>query len=208
MKKFYSLVTLLALSNFLFAQNDPNAKKVLDAVSAKVKSFRAITGGFTIKSITSKGKNNGVKTGTVSIKGSKYYLKQGKTEVVCDGVKTYSFDGNKTITVAAAEEGNKTLTPQKILSGSYDKEFTYKLVSSVGSFHQIDLVPIDKRKNFQKVTIFIDKVKNVITKAKVLDKSNNIVEFSFTNLNTNANVADSVFVFNKNKYPADVEVLD
>ncbi len=208
MKKIYLLLATVVFANMLFAQNDPNAKKVLDALSAKVKSFKAITGNFTIKSITSKGKDNGTKTGSISIKGEKYVLKQGKTEVINDGSKTYSFDGNKTVTVTEASEGNKSLTPQKILSGSYDKEFTYKLVSSAGSYNEIELKPIDTRKNFQKVTIFVDKAKGMITKAKVLDKSNNTLEFSFTNLNTSANIADSAFVFNKAKYGKDVEVLD
>ncbi len=209
MKKIYLLaIAPILFVNLLFAQNDPNAKKVLDGVSAKVKSFKAITGSFTIKSITSKGQPNGTKTGSISIKGSKYVLKQGKTEVICDGTKTYSYDGSKTVTVAEAEESSKSLTPQKILSGSYDKEFTYKLISSAGAFNEIELKPIDSRKNFQKVTIYVDKAKNVITKAKVLDKSNNTLEFTFTNLNTNATIADNMFVFNKSKYPKDVEVLD
>jgi len=209
MKKIYSLVLASVLFvNILFAQNDPNAKKILDGVSSKVKAFKAITGSFSIKSITSKGKDNGTKTGSISIKGAKYVLKQGKTEVICDGTKTYSYDGNKTVTVADAEENSKSLTPQKILSGSYDKDFTYKLTSSAGTFNEIELKPIDVKKNFQKVNIFVDKVKGIITKAKILDKSNNTIEFSFTNLNTNATIADNVFMFNKSKYPKDVEVLD
>jgi outer membrane lipoprotein-sorting protein len=208
MKQLFSLLTLVFFANFLFAQNDPNAKKVLDAVSTKVKSFKAISGSFSISTITSKGKNNGTKAGTISMKGNKYVLKQGKTEIICDGTKTYSFDGSKTITVGPAEDASKSLTPQKILSGSYDKEFTYKLISSAGNYNEIELKPIDTKKNFQKVTLFIDKAKSIISKAKILDKSNNTLEFSFSNLNTNANLADAVFVFNKSKYPADVEILD
>jgi outer membrane lipoprotein-sorting protein len=208
MKKIYLLLIAVVATNVLFAQNDPNAKKILDALSAKVKSFKAITGNFTIKSVTSKGKDNGTKTGSISIKGEKYVLKQGKTEVINDGSKTYSYDGNKTVTVTEASESNKSLTPQKILSGSYDKEFIYKLISAAGNFNEIELKPIDARKNFQKVTIFVDKAKGMITKAKVLDKSNNTLEFSFTNLNTSANLTDNTFIFNKAKYGKDVEVLD
>jgi len=210
MKKIYVALVfaMFGIALSATAQNDPNAKKVLDAVSAKVKNFKGVTGGFTIKSYNSKGTANGTKTGNISIKGQKYLLKQGKTEIICDGSKVYNYDGNKTITVSSADESNKTLSPQKILSGSYDKEFTYKLVSSAGNFYEIELKPTDARKNFQKVNIFVDKAKNIITKAKVVDKGNNTLEFSFTNLNTNATLADTLFVFNKSKYPADVEVLD
>jgi len=123
-------------------------------------------------------------------------------------VKTYNFDGNKTITVSSVEESNQTLNPQNLLSNFYDKDFTYRLVSSNGNFHEIELVPNDKKKNFQKVSVFVDKVKNMITKAKILDKGNNIVEFSLSNLNTAANVSDNIFTFNRSKYPKDVDILD
>ncbi len=209
MKKIY--LPFLALILFVqssFAQNDPNAKKVLDAVSAKVKSFKGITANFSIKSVSSKGKDNGAKTGTIAIKGQKYLLKQGKNEIICDGVNIYNFDGNKTITKSLLEESNQTLSPQNLLSNFYDKDFNYKLVGTVGNVSEIELTPIDKRKSFQKVNIFIDKTKSMITKAKVLDKSNNTVEFVLSNLNTAANLPDANFQFVRTKYPKDAEILD
>lgn len=208
MKKIFLLFILITHTILSFSQNEIAAKKLLDAVNSKVKSIPVLTGSFTIKSITSKGKLNGTKVGTIVIKGNRYSLKQGSTEIICDGNKTYSYDGAKTITVAAVDEGNKTLTPQKILSGNYDKEFTYKLISTTGNFNEIELKPIDARKNFQKVNLFIDKEKGLITKANLLDKSNNKMEFIFSNINTNSKIADANFVFNKSKYPKDVEILD
>ncbi|MFY7963976.1 MAG: LolA family protein [Chitinophagaceae bacterium] len=209
MKKVILLVLVsLSLTKNTIAQNDPNAKKVLDAVSTKVKSFKGITGSFTIKSITSKGKDNGTKNGTVSIKGQKYILKQGKTEIICDATKIYNYDGSKTVTITPVEESGQTLSPQNLLSNFYDKDFTYKLISSKNAFHEVELLPNDKRKNFTKVNVFIDKVKNMITKAKILDKSNNIIEFTLTNINTNATLGDNLFKFDKNRYPKSIEILD
>lgn len=209
MKKFYIIFCLVLSIVFkVSAQSDPNAKKILDAVGAKFKSFKAISASFTMKSFTSKGKPNGVKAGTFSSKGSKYLIKQGKTEILCDGTKVYNYDGANAITVADLSESSQSLTPQKILSGAYDKEFTYKLISSAGNFHEIEMYPTDKRKNFLKVNVFVDKAKNIISKARITDKSNNVVEIAFANLNTTANIADNLFVFNKAKYPASVEILD
>jgi outer membrane lipoprotein-sorting protein len=204
------IVTLLGLlsSNYLLAQNDPAAKKILDAVSTKVKSFKGVTGSFTIKSITSKGKDNGTKTGSISLKGQKYILKQGKIEIICDAVKIYNFDGIKTVTITPVEESGQTLSPQNLLSNFYDKDFMYKLVSSKTAFNEIELVPVDKRKNFSKVTVFVDKAKSMITKAKILDKSNNTIEFILNNINTNANLADHLFAFDKAHYPKNIEILD
>ncbi|MBS1626709.1 MAG: outer membrane lipoprotein carrier protein LolA [Bacteroidetes bacterium] len=210
MKKLYALLfTVVILTPTIsFGQNDPNAKKVLDGLSDKIKSSKGISVLFSLKSITNKGKTNGVKTGTLSVKNSKYYLKQGKNEIICDGIKVYNYDGNKTVTVSSVEESEQTLSPQKLLSGSYGKDFTYKLTSSNGKYNQIELMPVDKRKAFQKVILYIDKAKNFITKADIIDKNNNTTEAVFSNVNTNATLSDKLFVFNKSKYPADVDILD
>lgn len=208
MKKSVIAILSLLILKTTVAQTDANAKKILDAVSNKVKSFKGITGSFTIKSITSKGKPNGTKTGSISLKGQKYLLKQGKTEIMCDGKNIHNFDGNKTVTITPIEESGQTLSPQNLLSNFYDKDFTYKLIGSANGFDEIELKPIDKRKNFSKVNVFVEKAKNMITKAKILDKSNNIIEFSLTNVNTNATIADNVFIFDKKNYPKGVEFLD
>lgn len=209
MKKLYPVaLAILAMVFQVKAQNDPNAKKILDAVSKTVKTYKTISAGFSIKSVSSRGVNNGTKTGTIVTKGEKYVLKEGKTEILCDGAKTYNYDGSKTITVSAVEDAGQTLTPQKILSGSYDKDFTYRLIATKGNVHEIEMKPIDNRKNFSKVNIFVDKVKNMITRAVILDKGNNTVQVNFTNIVPNKNLADNLFVFNPSKYPKDVEILD
>jgi outer membrane lipoprotein carrier protein len=209
MKKLYAfVVTLVLFTGLALAQNDPAAKKVLDAVGAKVKTAKGITANCSLGSITSKGKSNGTQNATIQMKGEKYLIKQGKTEIICDGVNVYRFDGEKTITKTSVEEGSQTLSPQKLLAGAYDKDFTYKLLATPGAFSEIEMKPIDARKNFQKVNLFIDKSKNVFSKARILDKSNNITEVKISNLNLNANVPDANFVFNKAKYPKDVEILD
>ena len=209
MKKIVRLLPLfLIVVSSVYSQNDPVAKKILDAVGAKVKASKGISAACTLNAFTSKGKLNGTKAITIQMKGEKYNLKQNKTEIICDGQNVYSFDGEKTITKSSVEESSQTLNPQKLLSGNYDKDFTYKLISSVGAYYEIELKPIDARKNFQKVNLFIDKAKNTFAKARILDKSSNITELKITNMNLNAVLAESSFTFNKAKYPKDVEILD
>ena len=208
MKRLFTLlIATAAFVNFSFAQ-DAAAKKVLDGVSAKVKAAKGITAKFTITSTTSKGKSNGTKTGTISIKGQKYLLKQGKMEIISDGKTIWNYDGSKTITVSDASENTNTLSPQNLLSNFYDKDFTYKLISSAGTMHEIEMYPTDKRKNFEKVTVYVDKAKNLITKAKITDKAKNVIQFTLSNVKTDAVINDNTFVFNRAKYPKDAEVID
>lgn len=201
------LAGLFLIGQLAIAQKDPAAKKVLDGVSSKLKTYKGITASFTIKNYTSKGKLNGTKSGIIQVKGSKYLLKQGKAEIISDGVTVHNYDGNKTITESSATDADNVISPQNLLSNFYDKDFNYKLISSTGTTHQIELTPIDKRKNFKKVLVSIDKAKSMITKAKITDKSNNVIEFSLSNVNTNATIPDSTFVYKRSKYPKDAEEI-
>ncbi|MGI8952186.1 MAG: LolA family protein [Chitinophagaceae bacterium] len=207
MKKMYVLFVLsFSLSTLSFAQT--TAKSVLDNVSAKLKTLKGITANFSYTTTDKKGIKRGSVSGQIFIKGQKYYVKQGTTEIYCDGNKTWNYTADsKEVTVADVDEDDsKTLTPQKLLSDFYDKDFTYTLVSSAGNYYEIDMIPVDKRKNFKQVNIFVDKSKNLITKAKVIDKTDNIIQFSLSNINTNAALPDTKFVFDASKYPG-VEVI-
>ncbi|QEC67353.1 outer membrane lipoprotein carrier protein LolA [Panacibacter ginsenosidivorans] len=208
MKKVYLLLLLIiGFNGIANAQNDPNAKKVLDEVSAKLKTLKGVIANF---SYTTKDRNKALKgsaKGIINIKGQKYYLKQGATEIFCDGVKVWNYNGEDEVTVADVDnEDTKMLTPQKLLSNFYDQDFTYKLISSAGPSHEIVMYPTDKRKNFKQVTVYVDKTKKMILKAQVIDKSDNIIEFSLTNVSTTAALADSKFVFDAAKHPG-VEVV-
>jgi len=209
MKKVFVLLALFfGIIQIGAAQNDPNAKKILDGVSAKLNTLKGMTADF---SYTTKHRNKALKgsvKGQISIKGEKYYLKQGATEIYCNAVKVWNYNGEDEVTVADVDnDDSKTLSPQKLLSNFYDKDFTYKLVSSAGNYHEIEMIPTDNRKNFKQVNVFVDKSKNLITKAKVIDKSDNIIEFSLSNINTSTSLPDSRFVFDPSKH-AGVEVIN
>lgn len=209
MKKIYFLLIAIAiLAGSAKAQSDVAAKKILDAVSAKLKTYKGINAGFTLLSKTGTGKINNKVKGKVFVKGNKYYIKEGSTEIFNDGSKTWNYNGNDEVTVTSPDADDQALTPQRLLTGFYDKDFTYKLISSAGTYNQIQLVPIDKRKNFKKVTVFVNKFKTMITKAKVVDKSNNTIEFNLTNIRTSLDIPDDTFVFNQKKYNKNIEVIE
>lgn len=209
MKKIYYLfVALGLLIGSANAQNDPNAKKVLDGVSARLKTYKGITATFNLLSKTRAGKVTSNTPGKIFIKGNKYYIKQGRTEIFSDGNKTWNFNGNDEVTVNDADADAQALTPQKLLTNFYDQDFSYKLVSSAGNYNEIQMIPNDKRKNFKQVNIFVDKAKMMITKARVLDKSNNTIQFNLSNINTSANLADNAFVFDKSRYKKNIEVIE
>lgn len=207
-KIYFLLIAAAVVTGSAKAQNDASAKRIFDAVTAKLKTYKGINAGFTLISKSPSGKTNNNVNGKISIKRNKYYIKEGSTEIFSDGNKTWNYNGNDEVTVTAADADDQAFTPQKLLTDFYDKDFTYKLISSAGNYNQIQLTPIDKRKNFQKINVFVDKSKMMITRAKVVDKSSNTIDFNLKNINTNADIADNTFVFDQKKYNKNIEVIE
>ena len=190
------------------AQKDLQAKALLDQMGAKVKQAKGILVNIQLISKNNKGKALGTKLINLKMKGEKYLLNQGAMEIVCDGTNIYNFDGTSAISKSSVAESDQTLSPQKLLSGNYDKDFNFKLLSQDGTKATIELSPIDKRKNFQKVTLILDKVKSALSSATILDKSNNITDVKVVSINYGASLEDKLFQFNRAKYPKNVEIFD
>jgi len=219
MKKFFiGVVLILACMISSHAQpkglgnNDPEAKKVLDAVSARFKTFKSVQSAFTLKIENSSGKTLGTKTGTVFIKGTKYRVNVTGQEIYCDGsnVSTYDKSTNE-LTITKLDPTANSITPQKMFTNFYDKDFLYKLNPEIKSggktLQQVELTPIDKTKLFFKVLVFVDKQSQTITTTKVYEKEGNIYTYSIASMNTRSPVDDAQFLFDPKKYPG-VEVVD
>jgi outer membrane lipoprotein carrier protein len=108
--------------------NDPDAKKILDAVSAKFKTFKGVQAKFSLKIENGAGKTLGVKSGIVYMKGNKYHVSITGQEIFCDGsnISTYDKSANE-VTITKIDPSANSLTPQKIFTNFYDKDFLYKI---------------------------------------------------------------------------------
>jgi outer membrane lipoprotein carrier protein len=216
MKNFYLLVLLATIAAPLFAQkepgNDPEAKKILDAVSAKFKSYKAVQASFTYTVENADGKVISTKKGTIYMKGPKYRVSFVGQEIFCDGNTVWTYDqSSNEVTITTLDGSNTTITPQKLFTDFYDKDFLYKLngETKIGGkiIQEIEMTPNDKTKPFHKVYLMIDKKAKTIYSTKVLQKEGNRYTYTVTSLNTKINIPDSKFVFNKNDYPG-VEIVD
>lgn len=212
MKKTSLLSGLLLLITFAFAQgNDPAAKKILDKVSNKFKSFKAVQSTFTLQIEDAKGKVQGVKKGTVYMKGPKYRVNITGQEIYSDGKSVWTYDkGANEVTITQVDPSGTSITPQKLFNSFYDKDFLYKLngEKKIGTktVQEIEMTPVDKTKAFHKVYLLVDKKTQTIYSTKVLEKNGNVYSYTVNTLNGKAPVADEVFVFNKAKFPGVEEV--
>jgi outer membrane lipoprotein-sorting protein len=211
---------LILLISFLTTQsqpkgignNDPAAKKILDAVSTKFKTFKSVQSSFSLKIENNAGKTLGAKSGTVYMKGVKYRISVTGQEIFCDGSIVSTFDkSTNELTITKIDPSINSITPQKIFTNFYDKDFLYKLNgdTKVGAkmVQQIELTPIDKSKPFFKVLLNIDKKNQTISSTKIFEKSGNVYWYEISNMNTTTLVSDAQFLFDAKKYPG-VEVVD
>lgn len=194
-------------------QSDPAAKKILDAVSARFKSFKAVQALFSFKNEDGKGKVLGIKKGSLFTKGNKYKVSiTGGQDIYCDGSNIWTYDkSSNEVTISKFDPSQNSITPQKLFTNFYDKDYLYKLngeKKEAGKvLQEIELTPFDKTKSFFKVLIWVDKKTQAIYSTKVLEKSGNKYTYTVSSLNGNATVNDTQFVFDKKKYPG-VEVVD
>lgn len=208
MKKLFGLILFLSVCfSCVQAQSSNDAESILNKATAKIQSSKGINISF---SLTQKDKSKNMVSaskGILKIKGIKYYLKQGYNEIFCDGIKTWSYDGQNEVTVSKVDNDDDELSPQQIFTGFNKSDYDIKLISSSATNYQIQLTPVDKRKNFKQVMLYISKSTNLVTKASVIDKINTITEITFSNITLNTNLPDSQFVFDTAKHPG-VEVVN
>ncbi|MEP6684912.1 MAG: outer membrane lipoprotein carrier protein LolA [Parafilimonas sp.] len=207
MKHTLSLIILLHI--FLFSaqsQSDTNAQAILDKAASKVQSAKGISVSFSLTQKNKLGHQLSSSKGVLKIKGSKYYIKQDQNEIFSNGTQVWNYDGQNEVTVAKADNDDDELSPEQIITGFDKKDFDTKLISSSINY-QVQLTPVDKRKNFKLVILYISKSTNLITKAVVTDKTNAILEINFSNVSLNNSFDDSQFIFDASKHPG-VEVVN
>jgi chaperone LolA len=201
-----------AMSQNHAGKNDADAKKVLDAVSAKFKTFKTAQAGFVYKVEDAAGKALSNKSGKVYMKGNKYRVSFGGQEIFCDGSNVWTYDkGANEVTVTRLDASGSSLTPQKLFTNFYDKDFLYKMngekKEAGKTLQEIEMTPNDKTKPFHKVYVLVDKAAKTIYSTRVLEKNGTRYVYTVSSLKPNATVADATFVFDKSKYPG-VEVID
>jgi outer membrane lipoprotein-sorting protein len=197
--------------NNSIGKSDPDAKKVLDALSAKLKSYKAVQANFTLKVEDSKGKLQGSKSGTVYVKGNKYHISFTGQEIFCDGKDVWRYDkSSNEVTITKSDPSTETISPEKFFTNFYDKDFLYKLngESKLGTrtVQEIELTPVDKTKSFYKALLYIDKNLHTLVSVKWFDKNGNRYTLETNKLNGNAPLTDAELAFNKAKYPGVEEV--
>jgi outer membrane lipoprotein carrier protein len=133
-------------------------------------------------------------------------------EIYSDGRTSWNFDKSANeVTVSGIEGAGSAMSPQRLFTNFYDKDFYYKLNGEKKvagkTVQEIEMTPTDKTRPFHKVYVLVDKATKTIYSARFLEKSGNRYSYTISSLKPTAAVSDADFVFDKKKFPG-VEVVD
>jgi len=198
-----AVIFFVLISGMVFAQNDPKAKPVLDAISSTYKKYLSIHAKFTLT--TEVPEQKAIKeTGEVYLKGEKYKILMSGQEVVCNqkALWRYMEDMNE-VQVTDYSPAVGEITPSSLFT-IYQDNFLAQLGASEllnnASHRVIDLTPVEKSKPYFKVRIWIDNA-NHIKQMKIFDKNGTRYTYLVTYLDTKISLTDGFFIFDAKKYP-------
>ncbi len=213
------LVCILIFSiNICKSQNetyqaiDPKAKSILDQVSAKTKAYKTIESGFGIIIDNKQDKSKDSKKGTIWIKGTKYKIDLASSVIFNDGKTQWSYmkDANEVNITTPDPNDDNSLNPAKMFT-IYEKGYKIKFIAekfeNARALYEIELYPVDIKKDFIKISLKIDKTKMQIFSMKRFGKDGVDYLIEVVNMDTDKEIPDAMFTFDKTKYPK-VEIND
>src|SRR5690554_579112 len=203
--RFLGLAIILLMSIFANGQEAQKAKKLLDEVSAKVKSYENVSIEFryTVKNL-----KEGISQdsrGNVTVAGEKYISNFLGTTELYDGKKKYTIiPEDEEITIESYDSKKENaFSPAKMLT-FYTKDYTYawdKLLLLSGKKIQfVKLKPTDPKSDVQEILLGIDNITKNIYKLIQISKDGTRSELSIISFKPNQALSENHFIFVESKY--------
>jgi outer membrane lipoprotein-sorting protein len=211
MKKSFLTLISAFIVQFAFAQYDPQALAILDAMSKKYKAYTSFEANVT-SSMTNE--TEGIKEefkGKITVKGEKFKLVMEDQEIINNGTTVWTYlPAAKEVNIDNYDASSEDINPSKIYE-IYKKGYKYMLVGDKTeggvACEEIDLSPEKKDAQFFKIKMIIGKKDKSIISWTMFDKSGNKYKYTISKFAPNVAVADALFTFDTKKYPG-VEVID
>ncbi len=211
MKKTLLAAVLLVLVQVAFAQYDPKALEILEAMGEKYKSIPSYEANFSW-TLTNDVENLKEEfKGKLTVKGEKYRISLPEQEVINNGVTVWTYLPEvKEVNIDNYDKNSGDINPLKIYE-IYQKDFKYLYLQDKTEdgilCEEVDLVPEKKDAQYFKIKLLIKKKDKVIHSLTMFDKGGNRYKYTITKFVPNSVIADTYFSFDPKKYPG-VDVID
>ena len=207
MKKLIFLFLLVSSSGSLFAQYDPKALEILEAMARKYKIVPSFEANFSYTLTNDVEKINEEFKGKMTVKGEKYKLSLPEQEVVNNGTTIWTYlPDAKEVTLDNFDPNGDDLNPSKFYE-IYKKGYKYLYLEDKTEggvvCEVVDLVPEKKDAAYFKVRMNIVKKDKSIQSWVMFDR----YKYLITKFTPDVKVEDTFFTFDVKKHPG-VEVID
>ena len=209
-KRFW-IVALLMFSFWgIRAQSRKDAEKLMESVINKIASYHNFEANLSYTMVNTEMNIDEKKTGRIYVSGDKYRIEMSGQIIISDGKTMWTYlEDSQEVMVSNMEDNDESISPTKILTSynkdydaRFDKDATYKN----SNLKLIDLKP-SKGKNFEKMSVLINKKKMMLENFSVYDQNGNVFTYHIIDLKPNVELPADTFTFDPKKYP-DVEVVD
>ena len=213
--RFFSLAFLVFVSGISFSQSqmlkasdsDPKAKKLLDALKKDYNSYKSMEASFELI-IELPGQSKEIQSGKLIQQGEKYYVSLADQEIFCDAKSIWLYvKSMKEVQLNTAESGisEDFVSPKDMLRMYENGKYAYAIVGDVvengTNVTQIEFKPLDKKSQYSKLRLSINKKTNKASSLKIFSKDGSRFTLNVKNILPNKAYASDVFVFNTKKYP-------
>lgn len=204
---------MLAMIGSISQVYSQTSKEILDKLSAKAKTFKTITADFSSTLNNPKAGIKQTNTGSIKVKGAKYYVNMGDYQIWCDGktVWNYSKSDNSVTIDDIADTKDGGFNPSEMFT-IWEKNFKHDMKNANATedgvnCYQIALNPNDpKNKSYHTISLSVDKVKMEVFKVEVKTRENATISYKIKNFKTTTDLPDGDFTFGKSKFPGVTEV--
>jgi outer membrane lipoprotein carrier protein len=208
---------LILLPVWLWPLSSPAATLSLDQVLSRVQEqyevHQDFKASFVQESfIKSLGKKQQAE-GTVSFKKPGkmrwIYRQPTKQEIISDGKTLWTYrPEEKQVIIGAMTQAFQSKAPSTFLAGignlKRDFQAQFAKESSLGKVYTLELVPLETQGSLEKLSLVVDRESFKILQAKIQDAMGNITQISFSKIQFDNQLPDTLFTFTP---PPGVEVF-
>ena len=205
-KAFFMFLSMAMLMSFGVQAQDKKAKKLLDEVTEKIKSYDNIVIDFKYSLNNSKENINQESKGNVTMKGNMYVLNLMGVTKMFDGKKTYTInpeDEEVSISKLNEKEDN-AITPSKMLTFfNTGYKYNWDILQNVKGrkIQYIKLTPNSLKDQRKEILLGIDiQTKNIYNLIEV-GKNGTKTTLTVNSFKTNQPLSKNQFTFDASKYP-------
>jgi len=213
MKNIFLFLIFISGISISIAQQDPEAKKILDKLSEKTKSFKVIKTDFKIDFKNIKDDTQNTSNGTIVMKQDKYRMNFLGAESFFDGETLWNYIPEVSeVNITEQDPNSEDIfsNPKKLFT-VYEEGYKYQFINSITEknieYYIIDLYPIDLDEEYSRIRLQINSKELLLKSASIFGKEGSQFYISFDNYDTSSNIEDSYFIFNSKDYP-EVEIID